>query len=263
LDLLAPLTSLKFLDVGHADLEGPGILSVLTALTQLSYLVLPFLDDSIIQSDADAAAVTASPQLQLLNITVTWLTADKCRHLFPAGRQLTKLSASLDLIRDGRAAALVAACCPNLKYIILSKSLDSARVVAEHGFADSEMSSMLVCWQSLQHLTSLTLDVWELPVALPDVWRALACLAQLRVLKISTNLWHLPGVLNPTSCTRLRSLSVDAISMGDVVEERVCFDVTGEEVHAGGLQCGFVRGDMRPTISQVQVTFSAPTAYCA
>jgi hypothetical protein len=94
---------------------------------------------------------------------------------------------------------------------------------------------MLLCWQRLQHLASLTLDVQDLPM-LPEVWHGLVRLTQLQELKVNINhLEYLAGVLNLTRCTRLRSLCVDARSMEGMME-RVWLDVTGEEVRAGGLR---------------------------
>jgi hypothetical protein len=48
LDLLAALTALETMDIGRADLEGPGTLSVLTALTDLTFMVLPPLDEVLL-----------------------------------------------------------------------------------------------------------------------------------------------------------------------------------------------------------------------
>ena len=71
LDLLAALTALKTMDIGRADLEGPDTLSVLTALTDLTFMVLPPLDEVLLPSDEEAAAVTASSKLVELDLLGT------------------------------------------------------------------------------------------------------------------------------------------------------------------------------------------------
>jgi hypothetical protein len=162
------------------------------------------------------------------------------QHIFAANRQLTKLTklrVSLDLVHDGRSASHVASCCPNLGSIYLGPNKEDEWVAPDDDFVSSDLASMLVRWQPLQHLTSLTLEVQDLPM-LPDVWHALARLTQLQELMVSTNkLEYLAGVLNLTSCTRLKSLLVDA-NWREGMMDRVWLDVTGEEVRAGWLQCG-------------------------
>jgi hypothetical protein len=162
---------------------------VLTALTQLTSLSLPPLDsESTMLSDMDAAAVTASSQLVELDISDSWLTADKCQHLFPAGRQLlqlTSLHVNFDLIHDGPEAARVAACCPNLESITLARATLRDWVpqpIADDQFVVDCLVAMLRRWQppQLQHLNSLTIDLQGLLMP-PEVWRALARLTQLQV----------------------------------------------------------------------------------
>jgi Leucine-rich repeat (LRR) protein len=240
-EVLANMTSLKFLSLSKSDIEAPGALSVLTALTQLTYLALPPLDIEVIPSVADVSAVTASSHLHGLDISGTFLTANTCQHLFPVGRQLlqlTHLCASLDLIHDGRGASRVAACCPNLASIILVPGNESGWAQEDDYIVAGDLAIMLVRLQPLQHLTRLTIETQDLPM-LPEVWRALARLTQLRELKVNfSKLEYLAGVLNLTRCTQLRSLCVDT-SMEAPVMERVWLDVTGEEVRAGGLHVKF------------------------
>jgi hypothetical protein len=238
MEVLANMTSLKFLNLSKSDIEGPGTLSALTALTQLTYLSLPYIALQVTPSDPDVAAVTASSQLVELIINDTYLTADTCKHLFPAGRQLlqlTQLCASLDLVHDGREAARVAACCPNLECIILTPHIEDGWGEQGDDVVVGDLASMLGRLQPLQHLTQFTIDLHDLPM-LPDVWQALARLTQLRELKVNIDdLKFLAGVLNLTDCTRLQSLCIQASSTGGMME-RVCLDVTGEEVRAEGLQ---------------------------
>jgi hypothetical protein len=60
----------------------------------------------------------------------------------------------------------------------------------------------------------------------------------MQVLKVNVDhLADLAGVLNLTSCTRLKNLCVDARSTEGLMD-RVLLEVTGEEVRAWGLQCG-------------------------
>ena len=188
-ELLAYMTSLQLLDLKDTELGVPGTLSVLTALTQLTSLRLPILDSEVtLLSNADTAAVTASPQLVKLDLSDSWLTADKCQHLFPATRQLlqlTRLDVNIDLIHDGPEASRVAACCPNLASITLARATQRDWVpmpIADDQFVVDCLVAMLLRWQppQLQHLNSLTIDLQGLLMP-PEVWRALARLTQLQV----------------------------------------------------------------------------------
>jgi hypothetical protein len=186
-ELLAYMTSLQLLDLKNTKLGVPGTLSVLTALTKLTSLRLPILDSEVtLLSNADTAAVTASPQLVKLNLSDSWLRADKCQHLFPATRQLlqlTRLDVNIDLIHDGPEASRVAACCPNLASITLARATQRDWVpVADDQFVVDCLVAMLLRWQppQLQHLNSLTIDLQGLLMP-PEVWRALARLTQLQV----------------------------------------------------------------------------------
>jgi hypothetical protein len=244
LDLLASLTSLTKLDIGRVDLQRPGTLSALTALTQLTYMLLPRLDATVIPTDDDIAAVAAPPQLQVLNLSDTHVSATMCKHIFPASRQLTqllKLFVSVDLIHDGREAALVAACCPNVETIILTESLIQDWVAEEDWVAGEDhivaagLTSMLKCWQSLQHLTYLVVSLQDLPM-LPGVWRASARLTQLQHVNVNINdMRSLSGVVHMTSCTRLKSLCVNARFL-DSTMDNLQVHVRSEEVSVGGWQ---------------------------
>jgi hypothetical protein len=217
LELLGSLTSLYRLGIINntrlwegASLEGPGSLSVLTALTRLTYMVLPPLDAAVMPSHQDLAAVTALPQLQVLDISKTSLPASACRHLFAAGRQLsqlTELRVGLDLIPGGREASLVAACCPNLASIALHPPHWQNR-------HEVDLANMLAGLQPLQHLTTLSLATGDLDM-IPKAWGALGRLAQLQNLKVrfelDCNIGLLESSLKLSSLQKLGDLDVVCI----------------------------------------------------
>jgi hypothetical protein len=215
LDLLARLTSLKAVDVGHAALEGPCTLSVLTALMQLTRLVLPSLDAAVVPSNADMAAVTAPPQLACLDISKTDLAAGACQQAFVAGRQLsqlTELCASFDLISSGREACLAAASCPNLASISLHEQRGG---FAFHAVAHNvDLASVLAGLQPLQHLTSLPLNAGQAKAG-SDAWCALTRLTQLHKLNVYfrdelSGLGWLTDTLQLSSLQQLTSLQVES-----------------------------------------------------
>ena len=180
---------------------------MLTALTQLTYMQLPLLDTAVMPSEGDAAAVTAPPQLQVLDVSQTGLRAGACQHLFAAGQQLSQLTAlraSLDLIPHGDETSLVAVCCPNLASIAFPVEPRCRREV--------DLVSMVEGWQSLQHLTSLTLNAGKLEMN-PRTWGAVGSLAQLQKLEVrfalGVNIGLLEGILQLSSLQQMRVLEVE------------------------------------------------------
>lgn len=122
--LLAHMTDLQELKLQHAQVEGPGSLSVLTGLTDLKHLALPESErlQAVLVSQADSAAITASSQLTYLDINTSLDSSDECLNAFQGSKQLphlVELRISLLGLCDERTAALVAKCCPNLQRLWL------------------------------------------------------------------------------------------------------------------------------------------------
>jgi hypothetical protein len=254
-DLLATLTSLKNVNFYGPDdrLKGPGMLSALTALIQLTRLMLPPLDSALlaeVQADSrHAAAVTASTQLASLDIIKTGLPAATCRHLFTAGRQLlqlTELRATFELIRSGPEAALVAACCPNLAYIGFQ--------VPPQLWPGVDIAGMLDHWHALQHLTSLTLNAGILGMG-HEAWCAMGRLVQLRELQVCFALGcaigRLQDILELGSLKQLVYLDLECTFTypqvpggprytypNGISTQRLSFQITSNQVGAGGFGTG-------------------------